>query len=129
MVRRQFKQLGLGTFFGHLVYRRAVPESHFLRQLEAVIEWEGFTDRLIELYEGAGRMGRPPYDPVVILKMLLLSYLYNLSEGQTEVYANDVAGMDRRRRPVAGPFLAGDMAGCPGLSRHRHARGRYHGSR
>lgn len=89
MVRRQFKQLGLGTFFGHLVYGRAVPESHFLRQLEAVIEWEGFTDRLIELYEGAGRMGRPPYDPVVILKMLLLSYLYNLSERQTEVYAND----------------------------------------
>ncbi|MFC2030324.1 transposase [Chloroflexota bacterium] len=34
-------------------------------------------------------VGRPPYNPSVILKMLLLSYLYDLSDQQTEVHVND----------------------------------------
>ncbi|MCD6400787.1 MAG: transposase [Anaerolineales bacterium] len=41
------------------------------------------------LYRGGGEYGRPPYDPAVILKMLFVSYLYNLSERQTEVYVNE----------------------------------------
>ena len=32
------------------------------------------TERLIELYKGGGEYGRPPYDPAVILKMLLINY-------------------------------------------------------
>jgi len=86
---RRFKVLGLGTFFGDLVYQRAVAPEHFLRQLADLIDWEWFSEKLIRLYQGVGQIGRPPYDPVVILKMLLLSYLYNLSERQTEVYCND----------------------------------------
>lgn len=89
MGRRRFKVLGFGTFFGDLVYQRAVEPGHFLRQLASLINWEWFTDRLIRLYQGGAEVGRPPYDPTVILKMLLLSYLYNLSERQTEVYCND----------------------------------------
>lgn len=89
MGKRRFKQLGMGSFFGSLVYGRAVPETNFLRQLGAIIPWERFSERLIELYQGRGERGRPPYDPVVILKMLILSYLYDLSERQTEVFAND----------------------------------------
>ena len=34
-------------------------------------------------------MGRPPYNPAVIPKMLLLSYLYDLSERQIEMHVND----------------------------------------
>lgn len=89
MGKRRFKQLGMGSFFGSLVFDRAVPETHFLRQLDAIVPWDRFTERLIALYQGRARMGRPPYDPVVILKMLILSFLYNLSERQTEVFAND----------------------------------------
>jgi len=89
MSKRRFKQLGMDSFFGNLVYDRAVPESHFLRKLEEILPWEQFTERLIKLYEGRAEKGRPPYDPVVILKMLLLSYLYDLSERQTERFAND----------------------------------------
>jgi len=36
-----------------------------------------------------GEVGRPPYNPAMILKMLVISYLYNLSERQTEAYVND----------------------------------------
>jgi IS5 family transposase len=89
MAGKRFKRLGIGSFFGNLVYERAVPGSHFLRHLERVVEWGVFTERLIRLYVGLGEEGRPPYEPAVMLKMLLLSYLYNLSERQTEVYVND----------------------------------------
>lgn len=34
-------------------------------------------------------MGRPPFDPAMLLKMELLAYLYHLSERQVEVYVNE----------------------------------------
>ena len=57
--------------------------------MERVVEWAVFTDRLVELYRGKGKVGRPPYNPAVILKMLVVSYLYNMSERATEAYVND----------------------------------------
>ena len=89
MGQRRFKELGTGSFFGQWVYDRVVPERHFLRQLDALIEWQVFTEKLLRLYRGGADVGRPPYDPAVILKMLLVSYLYDLSERQTEAYVND----------------------------------------
>jgi IS5 family transposase len=89
MARKRYKEQGTGSFFGEYLYDRVVPEAHFLRQLEALVDWNAFSEKLVRLYQGQARVGRPPYDPAVILKMLLLSYLYDLSERQTEVYAND----------------------------------------
>ena len=89
MAKRRFKGLGSGSFFGTLVYDRAVPQDHFLRQLGQVVDWSAYTEKLLGLYAGGAEYGRPPYDPSVILKMLLLSYLYDLSERQTEAYVND----------------------------------------
>ncbi len=89
MAKKRFKELGTGSFFGELVYDRAMPRRHFLGQLDQVVDWENYTERLLRLYKGGAQVGRPPYNPVVILKMLLLSYLYGLSERQTEVYVND----------------------------------------
>ena len=89
MGEKRFKRLGMGSFFGGLVYERAVPDSHFLRQLERVVNWPVFSMQLIRLYVGQAEEGRPPYDPVVILKMLLLAYWYDLSERQSEAYVND----------------------------------------
>jgi len=39
-----------------------------------------YTEMLLRLYRGGAEVGRPPYNPSVMLKMLLLSYLYGLSE-------------------------------------------------
>jgi transposase len=66
-----------------------VAAGHFLRELERLVNWTVFTDRLIALYRGRGRIGRPLYNPAVMLKMLLLAYLYDLSERSTEAYVND----------------------------------------
>lgn len=89
----RFKETGEESLFGRFVYDRAVSAGHFLRKLEKVIPWSRFTAVLLRWYQGQGQEGRPPYEPAVILKMLLLSYLYNLSERQTEVIVNDSISM------------------------------------
>jgi IS5 family transposase len=88
MAQQRFKDLGLSSFFGNLVYSRVVPRDHFLVKLNQVIDWERFIPILLPAYEGLAEAGRPPYSPVVILKMLLITYLYNLSERQTEEVVN-----------------------------------------
>ncbi|HJX39141.1 MAG TPA: IS5 family transposase [Anaerolineae bacterium] len=87
MAQQRFKEQGNESFFGSLVYDRIVPEGHFFRRLNAIIPWERFTRQLVKYYRGRAREGRPPYDPAVLLKMLLVSYLYDLSERQVEEMA------------------------------------------
>jgi IS5 family transposase len=85
----RFIETGRGSFFGDYIYEQVVPRDHFFRRLQAVVDWSRFTERLISLYKGGGEYGRAPYDPVVMLKMLLVAYLYNLSERQVESYVNE----------------------------------------
>ena len=84
MARQRFKEIGTYSFFGEFVYEQIVPRDHFLMKLNQVVKWERLTKRLIRYYQGKGKVGRPPYDPVVLLKMLFISYLYHLSERQAE---------------------------------------------
>jgi transposase len=48
--------------------------------LEKVFDWEALTEQMIELYRGRGEVGRPPYRPELVFKILFLSYLYDVSE-------------------------------------------------
>ncbi len=88
MGQRHFKALGLGSFFGGMIYERIVPRDHFLVKLNQVINWEVFVPPLLPAYQGLAEDGRPPYSPIVLLKMLVIAYLYNLSERQTEEVVN-----------------------------------------
>jgi transposase len=85
---RRFRQTMKGSFFGDFVYDQVVPRDHFLMQLDRIIDWTPFTTMLVEYYKGKAERGEVPYDPVVILKMLFLTYQYNLSERQIEDYCN-----------------------------------------
>jgi len=62
--------------------------THFLVALEALFDWETMCEGMIRLYKGHGVVGRPPYSPVLIFKMLFLSYLYNVSERAIEELAD-----------------------------------------
>ena len=64
----RFKETGGHSFFGQWLYQRIVPQDHFLVQLQQIIHWARLTQKLL---------------PTTLLKMLLVSYLYNLSERQT----------------------------------------------
>jgi IS5 family transposase len=89
MSKKRFRPRGGGSFFGELIYERAVSQDNFLRKLSEVVDWEPLMKKLAPYYKGGAEYGPPPYDPALLLKMLLLSYLYNLSERQIEELCND----------------------------------------
>lgn len=89
MEAKRFVKTGEQSFFGEYLYDRVVPAGHFLRQLLSLVDWDKFTARLIELYKGEGVVGRPPFNPTLLLKMEFIAYLYDLTERQVEVYVNE----------------------------------------
>ena len=80
--RRRYKETGRGSFFGDLAYDCVLKRyrQHFLVVLERLFDWEEMSEQMIRLYKGRGEVGRPPYPPVLVFKLLFLSYLYNVSE-------------------------------------------------
>jgi IS5 family transposase len=89
MEQQRYVETGNNSFYGEYLYDQVVPRDHFLRKLRQIIEWNRFTRKLIKLYKGEGLVGRPPFDPALMLKVELIAYLYNLSERQVEVYINE----------------------------------------
>lgn len=60
-----------------------VPEGHFLRKLDTVLDLGFVYEEMAHLY--SRRYGRPPIDPVVLVKYLLVGFLYGIpSERQIE---------------------------------------------
>ena len=60
-----------------------VPEGHFLRKLEATLDLSFIHEETAHLYNR--RYGCPPIAPVVLVKYLLVGYLYGIpSERQIE---------------------------------------------
>lgn len=52
-----------------------IPQDHFLRKLDAAISFDFVYDIVAPLYSA---QGRPSVDPVILVKMLLLGYLYGI---------------------------------------------------
>ncbi len=60
-----------------------VPQEHFLRKLEAALDLSFVYEETHKLY--SHRYGRPPIDPMVMVKYLLVGFLYGIpSERQIE---------------------------------------------
>ena len=67
-----------------------------LIKLNKLVNFEIYRDDLESMYKsGTQKGGRPPYDPVKMLKILILQKLYNLSDRQTEFQINDRASFQR----------------------------------
>lgn len=52
-----------------------MPQEHFLRRLDSLMDFSFIYQRVESLYSHSGR---PSIDPVVVVKMLLLGYLYGI---------------------------------------------------
>jgi hypothetical protein len=85
--RPRYRQTGKHSFFGDFVYERIVGKDHFLVALKELFDWDRVGALLILLYKGKGMIGRPPWDPTLVFKMLFLSYLYGVSERAVEQFA------------------------------------------
>ena len=53
-----------------------VPVDHLLRQVEATIDWSFIYDLVVEKY--STDFGRPSLDPVMLIKLLVIQYLYGI---------------------------------------------------
>lgn len=76
-----------------------------LEGLRTMVPWEGFRPRLKKALQRKDRDagGRPPFDDVLMFKVLVLQALYNLSDDQTEYQIRDRLSFMR--------FLGLDMDG------------------
>ncbi|HEY3395337.1 MAG TPA: IS1182 family transposase [Lacipirellulaceae bacterium] len=74
----QLEQYTPLTDFERQLFLRLVPEDHFLRRLPGVIDFERFRPLLASHY--APGAGRPALDPVLMLKLELLSIHYRWSD-------------------------------------------------
>lgn len=88
MIAQPVKQL---DFLGVEKRRRELSaEGDPLEVLDRVIPWESFRRGLnAALGRDERRVGRPPFDCVLMLKVLVLQHLYNLSDFQTSYQLRD----------------------------------------
>ena len=75
MIRTKSNQLSL---YGDLVYERLIPEDHFLKQLEKAVDFSFINDLCRDAYHPD--IGRPAYDPLMMVKTLFLRFLYDISD-------------------------------------------------
>jgi len=73
--------------FFDLIYEHSVPANHFLRTLDASIDWNEFERHLAHLYSST--RGRPAHNALLMTKTLLLQFLYDLSDRQLEEQIQD----------------------------------------
>ena len=52
-----------------------MPQEHFLRDLDKLVDFDFIYDKVADLYSN---IGRPSIDPVVMIKMLLIGYIYGI---------------------------------------------------
>ncbi len=89
MTQARFRATGERSFYGDMVYARIVREDHFLRKLDAIVPWDEFGGRLLQYYKGGASCGRPPWNPVLMLKVMMLARLYQLSLRDVECHVNE----------------------------------------
>lgn len=84
-----FKQSNQNSFFGHYLYDQIVPANHFLRQVSETVDFSFINELCSDVYGKLGSVGNRPYEPVLLCKILFLSFLYDVSAREMEEQIND----------------------------------------
>lgn len=83
----------IGGFFKELTKYAAIDHlGDPLKELNSMVDWNIFLPTLLEAVrpkQAKGPGGRPPYNPLLLFKILILQRLYNLSDEQAEYQIND----------------------------------------
>ena len=85
-------------FFDEADRLRKISElGDSLEKLNEHIEWKDFQRPLSKFFEkeAKGPGGRPPFDYVMMFKILILQKIYNISDEQTEYQINDRLSFQR----------------------------------
>ena len=71
------KQSGQIDVFNAMIFNRLVPKDHLLLKIDSIIDFSFVYEIVKNLYSPIGRDSK---DPVMMVKILLLEYLYRLSD-------------------------------------------------
>ncbi len=66
-------------FFDNILYEQLIPKDHLLIKIDEAFDFDFLYDKLIDHYSSVGRASK---DPVMMVKILLIEYIYNLSDVQ-----------------------------------------------
>lgn len=75
------KEKNQDDLFSTGIYEARIPKDHFLRRLKLLLDWHDLASELDDCYRNKGRASVPPE---VMLKIMILQFLYNLSDRQFE---------------------------------------------
>lgn len=67
--------------FGKFVYDHMIPPDHLLKQIDETVDFNFVLQETREFYAS---VGRPGWSPVMLFKMLLVGFLYDISDRQLE---------------------------------------------
>lgn len=84
-----FKQSQQNSFFGHFLYEQVIPANHFLKQVNKTVDFTFINELCLDNYDNLGQAGNRPYEPVMLFKILFLSFLYDISGREMEEQIND----------------------------------------
>ncbi len=71
------------VYLSREVYKGFIDQNHFLVQLDQVFDWHALSSPLSNLGDN-DHGGRPRHGSMLMLKMLFVSFLFNLSDRDTE---------------------------------------------
>ncbi|OGO78232.1 MAG: hypothetical protein A2Y23_00500 [Clostridiales bacterium GWB2_37_7] len=72
------KSSGQIDIFNHMIYEKLIPKDHLLIKIDSIIDFSFIYEKLADRYSDVGRGSE---DPVMMTKILLLEYIYRLSDG------------------------------------------------
>ncbi len=70
------QQPRMESLFYYFRLEDQIPEDHLLRRIDRYIDFQFLRERLRDAYSS---MGRPSVDPEILLRLLLLGYLYGIT--------------------------------------------------
>ena len=69
-----------------MIYDELIPADHLLRQIAATVDFSFVGDLVSDYY--CPDNGRPSWDPLVLLRVVFLQFLYDLSDREIEEQVN-----------------------------------------
>ena len=64
-----------------MIFERLIPKDHLLVKIDSIIDFSFVYDKVKDKYSPLGRESK---DPLMMMKILLLEYLYTLSDVQVK---------------------------------------------
>jgi transposase len=103
-------------FFYDFCLEDHVPQDHLLRQIAKVLDLSGVREKLAPYYSA---MGRPSLDPELMIRMLLIGYLYGIRSERRLV---EEVHLNLAYRWFCGLGLTGEVPERSSFSKTRHGR-------